>query len=197
MLYKRRSVFRKQEEKIGKLFAKAGLSPNQWTLLSLLLAFAAFYSIIMHNFAEAAAIMLASAFIDIVDGSVARATGKASKTGAYLDTITDRYVEFIVVFALFLITLPQFLMPAKAWLFLYLFGALMTTYAKSAAKEKGLVKEELKGGFLERAERMLLLFIGLALASFNVTYLVYVIAFVAVVSNVSALQRIWKAMKRK
>jgi len=196
MLYKRRGVFKKHEEKMGRLFAKLGLSPNQWTLLSLLLAFAAFYSIIMHNFAEAAAIMLASAFLDVVDGSVARATGKVSRRGAYLDTITDRYVEFIVVFALFLIMLPKFILPADAWLFLYLFGALMTTYAKSAAKEKGLVKEELKGGILERAERMLLLFIGLALASFDTVYLVYIIVIIAIFANISALQRIWKGFTK-
>lgn len=192
MLYKKRSIFRKYEEKIGRTLAKTGISPNQWTMISLFLAFFAAYFIIQTNFLAAALILILSAFLDVVDGSVARASGKVSKNGAYLDTIVDRYVEFLIVFALFFITLPDLFMPAKAWLFLYLFGAMMTTYSKSAAKEKELVRVELKGGLLERAERMIILFLGVILAIFSTVYLVYIVALLAVLSNVSALQRIRK-----
>lgn len=197
MLYKNRSKFRSYEEKLGRTVAKLGLSPNHWTLISLILAFAAGYLIYTMEFGYAAIILIISAFLDVVDGSVARATGKASRFGAYLDTIVDRYVEFIIIFALFMIPLPAFLIPGHAWLFLYLFGAMMTTYAKSAAKEKELIKEELKGGILERAERMLLLFAGIVIAAFSTQYLVYIIALLAVLSNVSALQRIGKVMGKK
>jgi hypothetical protein len=71
----------------------------------------------------------------------------------------------------------------------------MTTYAKSAAKEKGVVYQELKGGLLERAERMIILFIGILLASVQPLFLTYVIIILAVLSNISALQRIWAAAR--
>ena len=75
----------------------------------------------------------------MVDGAVARVTKTASKFGAYLDTIVDRYVEAIIAFGLLFAALPGFYIPAYAWIFLYLFGGMMTTYAKAAAKEGGHV----------------------------------------------------------
>jgi len=196
MFYGKRGRFRKYEEFIGKNFAKLGLSPNQWTTISLILAFAAFYSLIRQNFLEASVIIIITAFLDIVDGCVARTTGKACKKGAYLDTIVDRYVEFLIIFGLFFIPLPALWLPFRAWLFIYLFGAMMTTYAKSAAKEKELIKDELKGGILERAERMMILFAGIVIAAFNMQLLVYIIALLAILSNFSAIQRISKVWKK-
>jgi len=196
MFYGKRGRFRKYEEFIGKNFAKLGLSPNQWTMISLILAFAAVYSIMTMNFLEAAVIIIITAFLDVVDGCVARTTGKACKKGAYLDTIIDRYVEFLIIFGLFFVPLPALWLPFQAWLFLYLFGAMMTTYAKSAAKEKELIKDELKGGILERAERMMILFLGIVLAAYSTQLLVYIIALLAVLSNFSALQRIVKVWRK-
>src|SRR3989338_7528492 len=79
----------------------------------------------------------------------------------------------------------------------YFFGSFLTTYAKSAAKEKEIIREgkELKGGLLERAERLFILFIGIVLAAFNPLWLVYVLALLAVLTNFSALQRIFIARR--
>ncbi len=178
-------------KKIGKAFSF--MPPNAWTLISLAAAALASYFILNEEFLKASVFFAAASLFDIIDGSVARATGKATKKGAYLDTITDRYVEFIVVAGLLLTALPSLLLQSYVWLFLYLFGGMMTTYAKSAAKEK--LDKEIKGGLLERAERMILLFVGILLASFGKVYLVYIIAFMAVFSNITALQRIAKALK--
>ena len=71
----------------------------------------------------------------------------------------------------------------------------MTTYVKAAAKEKELVEKELKGGLLERAERLIILFIGILLAYFDKFYLTYIIVVLAVLTNISALQRIIIAKK--
>lgn len=194
-LYKRREIFSNISIKVGIFFSKFQLSPNQWTLLSIIPALIALYFLIYGQFLAAAVFFIVSAFMDLIDGSVARVMGKASRLGAYLDTIMDRYVEGIIVFALLFSGLPGFYLPVYAWIFLYIFGSLMTTYTKSAAKEKELVYEELKGGILERAERMIILFIGILLASIEPVYLTYVIVILAVLSNTSALQRIWIATR--
>ncbi len=195
-LYKRREAFRELSIKIGIAFSRLRLSPNQWTLLSIVPALASVYFLAGSQFLYAALLILLSAFMDMIDGSVARVTGKTSKLGAYLDTLMDRYIEFIVVFGLLLAGLPSFFLGAEAWIFLYLFGSLMTTYSKAAAMEKKLVESELKGGLLERAERMLILFAGIILASFEPLYLTYVIAALAVLTNLSALQRIYSAVSK-
>ncbi len=196
MLYKRRSIFRSAEERIGKMLAKTGASPNHLTALSILLSFAVFYSVIMHRFAEAMIIFAIVALLDAADGSLARATGKATKRGAYLDTIADRFAEFIVLFSLVFIGMPGIFMPHAAWIMLFMFGSLMTTYAKSAAKEKDIVKDELKGGILERAERMALIFIILALGIIGPLYMAFAVSAGAILSNITALQRIASALRK-
>ena len=146
------------------------------------------------QFLQAALLLFLSSFLDLVDGSVARVTGRVSRLGAYLDTITDRYVEFIIVLGILLAGIPGFLIPSAAWIIIYLFGAMMTTYAKAAAMEKGLTEREIRGGIFERAERLILLLAGLLLAALEPLYLTYTIALLAVLTNISALQRIWAAI---
>lgn len=197
MLYAGRQRFERLSVKVGLLFSKLPLTPNMWTLVSLLPAIAAAYYLAKDSFLLAAGLFIVAAFLDLVDGSVARVTGKVSRFGAYLDTVVDRYVEALVVLALLFVALPEpdFLFPIKAWIFIYLFGAMMTTYAKAAAKEKEIVKEgqELKGGALERAERLIILFVGIVLAAVNVAYLSVVVVILAIFANITALQRIVKA----
>ncbi|MBL7160548.1 MAG: CDP-alcohol phosphatidyltransferase family protein [Candidatus Aenigmarchaeota archaeon] len=199
-LYERKSKFSGFSERVGRVFSKVGLSPNQWTLFALVPTFIAVYFLINEAFLLAAVFFIIASFVDIIDGSVARVSGKVSNLGAYLDTVIDRYVEGIIIFGLLFASLPAlglagFSLPAAAWIVLYLFGAMMTTYSKAAAKEKGLIGVELKGGLLERAERLIILFIGILLGAVNPLYLSMVIALLAVLTNVSALQRIRKAVK--
>lgn len=192
-LYKRREKIKligEISEAAGKIFAPLGLTPNQWTILALIPALLAAYFISQKEFILGALLFVVAGLIDVIDGAVARATGEVTKKGAYLDTIFDRYVEFIIILPLLFVGLPSYILPANVWLFLYLFGAMMTTYSKAAAKEKEITKEELRGGLLERAERLILLTIGLFAAAISINYLLFVIVVLAVLSNVSALQRI-------
>lgn len=195
MLYGKRDKFERITKKLGKAFSRLGLSPNQWTLLSLVPAFVGFYLVYERFLLYGAASFSGSVFIDIVDGSVARYTGRSSKRGAYIDTIADRYVEFILVFSMLFIPLPKLLIPARAWIFLLLFGSLITTYSKAAAKEKEILTQELEGGILERAERVVLLILALILGWINGLWMVSLLAILAFLTNGSAFQRISKALR--
>jgi archaetidylinositol phosphate synthase len=189
-LYKKRERFSGLSARIGSAFSRLGLSPNQWTIVSLVPVILAVYFLSQSDFITAALLFLLSSFLDLVDGSVARFRKMESRVGAYLDTVVDRYVEGIIILGLVFAGLPAFLIPGNAWLFLYLFGSIMTTYVKAAAKEKDLTGKEIRGGLLERAERLVILFIGILLASLDPLYLTYVVALLAVLTNLSALQRI-------
>ena len=195
-LYKQRERFQDLSIKIGIAFSRLRLSPNQWTLLSVVPVLAALPLLYSSQFLPAAALLLLSSFMDLIDGSVARVTGRTSVLGAYLDTITDRYVEFIVILGVLLAGIPAFILPSSVWIVVYLFGAMMTTYSKAAAKEKGVTGYEIRGGILERAERLMILFAGILLAYFSPVFLTYTIILLAVLTNVSAFQRIWKAASR-
>jgi len=143
------------------------------------------------------ALFIVAAGLDFIDGAVARKRGLATKRGAYWDTIADRYVEAIFLFGLLFCGLPDFFLPAAAWIFLALFGSTMTTYAKAAAKEKGLCDAELKGGLMSRGERLAAYFLILAAMIWGNYYLAAVIIAVsAMLANITAGQRISAALRR-
>jgi len=160
MLTERREKFKKVEIVIGKIFSKVPLSPNQYTTISIFFALLSFYSLSQKKLLLSLIFFLAAGFLDLIDGAVARMSGRATKRGAFLDTIFDRYVDGIVLLGFLFLELPSFILPAKMWIFLALFGGFATTYAKAAAKEKGLVQEELKTALLGRAERAILIYLN-------------------------------------
>ena len=138
MLYKKREYFNKLSKRMGIIFSRFPLSPNQWTLSSLLLTLITFYFLINREFLIASILFVIVAFIDVIDGAVAKVKSKTSILGAYLDTVTDRYVEFIIILGLFFIDYPQFILSVENWLLIILFGSLMTSYSISAAHEEGV-----------------------------------------------------------
>jgi archaetidylinositol phosphate synthase len=194
MLYKKRKKFHKAEKIIGRVFSKLPLTPNQYTLLSLVFAILTFYFLYHQRLLYACFTLSLALLMDIVDGCVARFRGVSTKKGAYLDTIADRWVEIITLIGLCFVNYPVVVFPHYVWLMLLLAGGLMTTYAKAAAKEKELVKTELKGGILERFERTILILFSIFISSFSLSLGIYVLIVVAILSNISALQRISAAL---
>jgi hypothetical protein len=69
----------------------------------------------------------------------------------------------------------------------------MTTYAKASAAEKNLPTP--LGVLLERAERVFLIFVAIILGYFSKVYMLYAIILLALLTNLSALQRIRMVLK--
>jgi len=193
-LYKNK--FKKIEIIVAKFFSGFPLTPNQYTLISVIFAFISLYFLIKQNLLLALIFFLIAGFLDFIDGAVARYKNIVTKIGAYLDTIVDRYIEGFLLFGMLFLPLPKILLPSFVWIFLILFGSLLTTYAKAAAKEKALTTQELKGGLLSRGERIILLLISLILGIINPTFvwMTYLLIFIAVLTNFSAFQRIRSAL---
>ncbi len=195
-----------RSEKTDRLaggLAAIGLSPNAWTLISLVPALAGLVALVMHQLALGLAMFALSAFIDIVDGTVARVTNQVSDKGAYIDGVVDRYVELMLYLGL-LIYIGRgdfFGLPNEVWIVLLIFGGLMTSFVRAYADHRGIVKDpgELKrmGGLLERLERLMLLYFGMFLGLFDIQWLMAVIALTALLANATALQRIRFALRAK
>ena len=194
MLYKRRKHFDSLGKKIGAAFSKLPMSPNQWTCLSLILTLVTLYFFTSHNFIPAAFVFALTAFIDMIDGSVARAAKKVTKFGGYLDSVSDRVIEFLIILGFFSINYPIFILPSSLWLLFLFFGAFMSTYARAAAFEKQVYKD-LRGGLLEHTDRLLAYLLVIAVSAFSFVYASYLIALVSILSNISALQRFIKVVK--
>jgi len=83
----------------GRGFSKLGVTPTGWTFVGL--SFALLSALAYGNRGSpwqplAGLLVLASGFFDIVDGAVARATGRMTKRGAFLDSTLDRLGEVAI-----------------------------------------------------------------------------------------------------
>jgi CDP-diacylglycerol--glycerol-3-phosphate 3-phosphatidyltransferase len=133
---------------------------------------------------RAGARLLAGAF-DVLDGAVARVTGQVYRYGAFLDSTIDRYAEGFTYVAL----LYYFLFPGghhlEAMLVIAaLTGSLLVSYVRARAQSLGFVCD---GGILARPERVVITVLGLLVP----ILLVPVLWVLAVLTNVTALQRIY------
>lgn len=190
MLTEIREKFKFLEDFLGNVFSKTGLTPAQFTLMSIVFAFVSFYFLINLNFLLAFLFFISAGILDLIDGAVARITGQASKKGAYLDTICDRYVNGIALLGFLFLPLKFFILPSKIWITLSFLGSLMTTYAKAAAKEKELVMGKPAPAFFGRTERVISIATSMFLGIFDINLVIYPIVILAILSNISALQRI-------
>ncbi|MFA5729878.1 MAG: CDP-alcohol phosphatidyltransferase family protein [Candidatus Paceibacterota bacterium] len=198
MLDTKRHWFKDLEKLVGKIFGALPLTPNQYTYLSGVFALVGLWYMIQENLILAITFFLIAGGLDFVDGAVARAKNMSSKVGAYLDTVFDRYVEGIIFFGMLFLALPTVWIPGYTWVYLAIFGSVVTTYVKAAAKEKDLVNQELKGGLLSRGERLILIFVALILGVMypDYLYMTYVVAIIAVLSNFTAIQRFQSAVAK-
>lgn len=196
MLDLHRNWFKGLEVEAAKIFAVLPLTPNQYTALSIVFALGCAYGLYAQNYWLALSLFLIAAILDFIDGAVARKKNLSSKIGAYWDTVVDRYVEAIILGGLLFVHLPEIILPAYAWIFLALFGSTMTTYAKAAAKEKGLVESELKGGLMSRGERLFVYAAIIIILNYYLSAAVFLLAALGVLTNITSIQRIAAAISK-
>jgi phosphatidylglycerophosphate synthase len=183
--------------KIGSILAVIPLSPNQWTILALLAALCAAGVIAFtQNLILGLALFVLAGLLDAVDGAVARARNETTKFGAFLDGISDRFMEFFFLFAFLFYPLPTVYADAKIWIAaLIFFGTCMPAFIRSYAAYNGVIspeKAKLMGGFFERSERVLLLAIGLGAGIFlSMDYFVYAILLAIFLSILTVFQRLF------
>jgi len=198
-----RERFKGVHIEIGLLFSRVGISPNAWTALSLAPAALGFAALYGRNLPLALLLFAVSGFIDIIDGNVARVTKSVSNLGAFLDGIIDRYVEFALYLGIlfYLEGTEQVLLPNGIWVCLLVFGAMMPAFITAYADHRKVIEDEEKlrnlGGFIERFERLSLLYAGMALGILNPVYLTYTVILTAILSNITAVERIYRVISAK
>ncbi len=167
--------------KLALPFIKAGIHPNFVTFLAFLTNVLCGLFICLSKFWLAGIFLLLAFPLDGIDGVVARATGKTSLFGAFLDSVLDRYGEFFIYFGALLYYRD------KLWILILIFFALLGSYMVSytRARAEGL-GQECKVGFTQRGVRIFLLMIGLFCGQKIFPYFVALIAFL---SNWTALYR--------
>ena len=179
------------------LLDRLGVTPNGVTVFSLLPAATAGIAVAFGWFGLGSLLATTAAFADIVDGLLARRQGVSSDAGEALDAAVDRYSEFFFMTGLLVYyraVLPLFLLAAFV-----LLGGYMVSYA--TAKAEALAVPAPRGS-MRRSERAVYLFFGAGFTplcelvagpsrplAVRQAPMVFAIAIVAVVANVSVVHR--------
>jgi archaetidylinositol phosphate synthase len=186
---------------LGKALAMIPLTPNQWTLSSILIAMVAGAMIAIGNLYAGLALFALAALSDVIDGAVARARGETSVLGGFIDGVADRFVEAIFLFSFMFFPLPVVLIDPKIWLALVVFlGTCMPSFIRAYADHKGVISREKAlalGGIFERSERVGLVIIGLAIGIiYSMQFFVYALILAAVMSLATIIQRLYEITKK-
>ncbi len=132
-------------------------------------------------------ILMVAGFFDLVDGVVARIQGVSTRAGAFLDSSMDRVADLLVLSGIAVGLRHD--VGALVLVCAVIGGSVMTSYAR--AKAEAELGESFSVGFVERAERVIVLILG-ALSG----YLIAALWLVAIGSIITAVQRIVVARRR-
>lgn len=181
---KMRVWFRWYYHPIAAFLNRIGIRPNTVTLVGLAGTVGVAVLVALGHMTWAGILLLIMGPVDAMDGALARLRNEASRWGAFVDSVTDRYSELF----LFLGFLIHFMTVknTSGVLFAYLAaaGSVLVSYVKARADASKL---DANVGLLTRVERYLVLIPGLI---FNLPLVACII--IAVFANFTALQRIFR-----
>ena len=169
---------------MGKLLGRSGVTPNQISTFSLIIAALAGFAYATKNPVLGALGLLISGVVDMLDGAVARATNSVTRFGAVYDPVLDRYAEFAVLFGIGFSGMADW-----SWVVFGLFGMVMASYTRARAESSGGL-ESCRVGIAERQEKIILLVIGSFLQPLYGGALSLVILVVGILSHITVLQRL-------
>jgi CDP-diacylglycerol--glycerol-3-phosphate 3-phosphatidyltransferase len=178
-----RVKFKGITDPVGGFLNRLGIAPNTLTLTGLAGNLVGAMFLAKGNFMVGGLIILAMGPLDAIDGTMARLRGESSAFGAFVDSVTDRYSELLIFGGLLVYYLQQGEAPIAGLVFAAAAGSVLVSYVKARAEALGY---HAKGGILTRAERFVVLVPSLIL-----NYPTVGIAIVAILANVTALQRIY------
>jgi CDP-diacylglycerol--glycerol-3-phosphate 3-phosphatidyltransferase len=176
---------------LARLLLRLGVSPDVVTLVGTLgVCAGALVFFPRGQLLIGVIVVTAFVFSDIVDGTMARLSGRTSKFGAFLDSTLDRLGDAAIFGGLVMYYDGPGQSRALAALALYcLVMGSVTSYARARAESLGM---EAKGGIAERADRLVAILVMTGLSDiFNVPVLIpLTLAVLAVASTVTVVQRV-------
>lgn len=163
------------------------ITPNQITVIGVALTFVAAVLVAFGYLRWAGVGLIVAGTFDILDGALARSSGRAYPYGAFLDSTLDRYSEGAIYIGLaaYFASTPG---PLQRWLLLAtvaaLAGSFLVSYVRARAQSLGFTCES---GIFARPERVVVTVVGLI---FGGVVLYGVVFLLAILTNLTALQRI-------
>lgn len=157
---KAREALRGFSDWTGRTLSRVGLTANILTAMGVALSAVAAWRVADGAFLAGGLILAAGGVLDFCDGAVARVRGTASRFGAFLDSVTDRFSDAFVFSALVWYFFRAGDERVAVVALAAYAGGTLTSYIRAKAESLGY---DCKVGLLERAERLILICAGLIL----------------------------------
>ncbi len=182
------------ESPISELLIKFGVTPNFVTVVGLIIVLVGSVLISLGALFTGAIVVFAGSCLDLIDGTLARKTGKNSSFGAFLDSVVDRIQESLVLFGVFVFSvfnncqLTGFRCDLISILvFLSLIVSLLVSYMRARSESLGV---ECKEGIMTRPERVVLLSIGICIFQWSSLALLLILSTIIILGLFTIIQRL-------
>lgn len=153
-------------EPVALGFGKVGLTPNALTVIGFLIACVAAVAAASQAWLAAGLLVVFGGVFDLFDGALARATGRVSKLGAFMDSTFDRWGEGVVYVGIVWGTLELGLWRPVILAAIAMASAFMVSYTRAKAESLGFTTGSgmANVGLAPREVRIAILTLGLVLA---------------------------------
>jgi CDP-diacylglycerol--glycerol-3-phosphate 3-phosphatidyltransferase len=172
----------------ARVLSKTGVTPNTLTVLGFLVSVAAGVLVAKEYFLAGGLVVLFAGAFDLLDGPVARATGKTTKFGGFLDSTLDRLSEAAVLAGI--VAYYTFFEEAS-WEPLLAYGcfvgSVMVSYLRARAEGLGI---ECKVGVFTRVERVIVMSIGLIVGQWVDLAIPIMLGIITALAFFTVLQRL-------
>lgn len=171
--------------------ARTRVTPNALTASGVLLCVAASVLVLFENRNDllfywlGAVVFVTGSLLDILDGALARAGGKTTPFGAFLDSTTDRISEGFMLTAIAYVFARHGRDIFVAVTMAAVAGSFLVSYTRARAEALGVRGDV---GIGSRAERVVVITVGLVLAPWGV--LPWAIALLAATAWITVVQRV-------
>jgi CDP-diacylglycerol--glycerol-3-phosphate 3-phosphatidyltransferase len=173
---------------IGDGLRRTGLTPDHLTLIGLLLAVAAAVVIGSGGLRGGLVLVILAALPDLLDGALAKASNNTSQRGAFFDSVSDRVTDMLLMGGVAWFLASRDGAHAAILPFAVMGLSALISYERAKAESLGL---EAKGGLMERAERLILLCVGLLFDALLVPIL-WVMLVLTAVTAVQRFVKVWR-----
>lgn len=176
---------------IGRLLARLGIGPNWITTFGLVLTGLAAWAVASGDPFVGGWILVAGGLMDTFDGATARASGRSTPWGGFYDSVSDRISDGVILggVAWWLVDRPRlFALAVTA-----LVAAEVTSYVRAKAESIDLACDV---GILERAERAVLLMVGLVFHRWLLEPVLWILAVGGIVTVVQRVHHVWCQIDR-
>jgi CDP-diacylglycerol--glycerol-3-phosphate 3-phosphatidyltransferase len=133
--------------------------------------------------------MLAAAALDLLDGALARATGRVTAFGGVFDSVLDRLGEAAVLGGVLFHFSQGGHRQEVVLVFIAVVGSIMVSYVRARAEAAGL---KLTDGIFTRPERVIVLGLGLIVDQMRIA--LWVLAVLTIFTAIQRLYVVWRRL---